>query len=110
MRFNGGGARLAALQLSQLSWLDRRWVLNRLAPEQRTHVKAALTELSKLNIANKAELLQQLLHSEDELKPGNDSPLIQQAKMLLDDKTASITVASRALLSNCLQGTARETP
>ena len=110
MRFNGGGARLAALQLSQLSWLDRRWVLSRLAPEQRTHVKAALTELRKLNIGNKAELLRQLLHSENELKPANDSPLIQQATMLLNDQSASITVASRALLSNCLQSTVREAP
>lgn len=109
MHFNGGGARLAALQLSQLSWLDRRWVLNRLAPEQRTHVKAALKELSKLNIGNKAELLRQLLHSENELKPANDSPLIQQATMLLNDKSASITVASRALLSNCLQDAVKDT-
>ena len=102
MRFDAGGARLAALKLAQMSWFDRRWILLQLPKQQREQVKTALTELNNLNISNKAELLQQLLSHQSTDKQEISSAFRQSLLAFSAAEQSTITDASKALLATCL--------
>lgn len=102
MRFSGKGVRLAALQLSVLPWLDRRWILKQLPQAQRLEVKAALAELKKLNIANRQELLDQLTVAEDQQQSCANTVFMQQLALVVSNQPDNVTPASQSLLKQCL--------
>lgn len=106
MRAKLEGARLSALKLSQLSWFDRRWVLNQLSEPERTCVKNALSELKKLNIANKAELLSQLLELESHSDNNHQSEFVQRLSGRCAAPENGMTTASQMLLARCVQASA----
>jgi hypothetical protein len=102
MHFNSKGVRLAALQLSVLPWLDRRWILGQLPQAQRLEVKAALAELKKLKISNGKELLQQLTSVEHHRQNNAETPFMQQLELVVLNQPDNVTPASQALLKQCL--------
>ncbi|MGI0118586.1 hypothetical protein [Zooshikella sp. RANM57] len=60
--------KIVALKLSQLSWLDRYWILRRLNKKQRTQIKSTLkvikkSQFSKLSFNETNELISQATHT-----------------------------------------------
>ena len=95
--------KLTALRLSTLTWLDRYFILRKLDSETSKRVKLAVKEINQLGIANKSELLEQLLNDEVEAKgenQGNElSSLPSELQNLLLNKQENLTVATHELLT-----------